>query len=92
MIAVVLVRLAAVLVTLTAAVALAVSLFAPSAAALPGQCLNTPWGGFCDSYGWADGSFQHCESALGFSQCYQACHDPVSNRAVPTDMNPATPC
>jgi hypothetical protein len=65
---------------------------APPAAALPGQCMYTPWGGFCDSAPWQDGSFQHCKSALGFSQCYQACHDPVANQAVPTDLDPRTPC
>lgn len=67
-------------------------LFAPPAAALPGQCVYTPWGGFCDEYAWDDGSFYHCERALGFSQCFQACHDPVANRAVPTDADPRTPC
>jgi hypothetical protein len=72
--------------------ALAAGIYAPSAQALPGQCVNTPWGGFCDSYAWADGSFQHCQGALGFSSCFQACHDPVSNTAVPTDLDPRTPC
>lgn len=75
-----------------AAVGLAAALTAPTAGALPGQCLGTPWGGFCDGYAWEDGSFQHCERALGFSQCYQACHDPVANRAIPTDMDIRTPC
>jgi hypothetical protein len=54
--------------------------------------MYTPWGGFCDEYAWADGSFYHCESALGFSNCFQACHDLVANRAVPTDVDPRTPC
>ena len=84
------------LVALGAAVLVAVGLaggvFAPPAGALPGQCMSSPWGGFCDSYGWADGSFQHCEGAMGFSNCFQACHDPVINRAVPTDLDPRTPC
>lgn len=57
----------------------------------PGQCMYSPWGGFCDSYGWQDGSFQHCESALGFSNCYQACIG-GDGRPYPTDVNPATPC
>lgn len=86
------IRLFVLALTAALTVALAIGVFSPSAAALPGQCVTTPWGGFCDSYGWSDGSFNHCESALGFSQCYQACHDPVSSRPVPTDMNPATPC
>jgi hypothetical protein len=76
---------------LTGALVLAPPLAAP-AAALPGQCMYTPWGGFCDEYAWADGSFYHCESALGFSNCFQACHDLVANRAVPTDVDPRTPC
>ena len=66
-------------------------ILAPPANALPGQCMYTPWGGFCDSYGWQDGSFNHCESAMGFSNCYQACHDAASNRPVPTDLDPNTP-
>jgi hypothetical protein len=78
--------------TVLAAVGVSAALTAPAAQALPGQCIYTPWGGFCDSAPWQDGSFQHCESALGFSQCYQACHDPVANRAVPTDLDPRTPC
>ncbi len=64
----------------------------PVASAVPGQCVYTPYGGFCDSYGWADGSFSHCEGAFGFSNCFRACHDPVVNRAVPTDLDPRTPC
>lgn len=77
-------------------VGLAGALTAPSAGAVPGQCWNSPFGGFCDSQLQADGSFQHCES-VGFGSslyenCYQACHDPVSNRAVPTDYNYNTPC
>ena len=68
----------------------------PAANALPGQCWNTPWGGFCDGPAQADGSFNHCESigfgGSRFQNCYQACHDPVSNRAVPTDLDWNTPC
>lgn len=81
------------IITLTAAaLAGATVAFAPPAAALPGQCAWSPWGGFCDEYAWADGSFYHCERALGFSNCYQACHDPVTARAYPTDTDPRTPC
>lgn len=65
---------------------------APAAHALPGQCFNTPWGGYCDDDVWEDGSFQHCEGAMGFSNCFRACHDPVSNGRVPTDYDRSTPC
>jgi len=69
---------------------------ASPAAALPGQCITSPFGGFCDSTAWADGSFNHCESTgwggFSYSNCFQACHDPVSARAVPTDLDPTTPC
>lgn len=75
-----------------AAVGLAGGVSAPPAGALPGQCMSSPWGGFCDEYAWGDGSFYHCERALGFSNCYQACHDPIANRAYPTDVDPRTPC
>jgi hypothetical protein len=68
----------------------------PVASALPGQCWNTPFGGFCDGAAQIDGSFNHCENigfgSSGFQNCYQACHDPVTNRAVPTDMDMDTPC
>lgn len=30
---------------------------APAALAVPGQYINTPWGGFCDGLPAADGSF-----------------------------------
>lgn len=79
-----------------ASVGLAGGLFAAPATALPGQCWNSPFGGFCDTSPQADGSFNHCETyAFGsssFSNCFQACHDPVSNRAVPTDYDYTTPC
>lgn len=76
-----------------AAVGVAAALTAPSAAAVPGQCVSSPWGGFCDSPAWLDGSFQHCEQAgfggFGYSNCFQACPGPT---AIPTDTDPATPC
>lgn len=79
-----------------AVAATAAALSAPAAAALPGQCWNSPFGGFCDTAPQADGSYQHCESyAFGsssFQNCYQACHDPASNRSVPTDNDYTTPC
>lgn len=74
------------------ALGLSAGVFSPTAAALPGQCMYSPWGGFCDDNGMQDGSFRHCESAMGFSHCFQACHDPVANRAVPTDLDPRTAC
>lgn len=69
--------------------------FAPVATAAPGQCWQSPFGGFCDSMPMADGSFQHCES-VGFGSslyrnCYQACLD-EAGRLVPTDYNYETPC
>lgn len=73
-------------------IGLAAGVFSPPALALPGQCMSTPWGGFCDNPPAADGSFWHCEGAMGFSNCFQACYDPVANRPVPTDMNFNTPC
>lgn len=85
-------RLVALEAAVVTAVGLAAGVFSPSASALPGQCMYTPWGGFCDGGPWADGSFNHCQSALGFMSCFQACHDPVNNVAVPTDMDPRTPC
>jgi hypothetical protein len=78
------------------AVGLSAALSAPLAAALPGQCVSTPFGGFCDGAAEADGSFQHCENSgfgiFSYSRCFQACHDPVSNLAVPTDSDFRTPC
>jgi len=66
------------------------------AQALPGQCFNGPFGGFCDGQPWRDGSFQHCEQAgfgvFSYSNCFQACHDFTSARAVPTDYDENTPC
>ncbi|MFM8598237.1 MAG: hypothetical protein ACKOB8_04430 [Mycobacterium sp.] len=35
-------------------------LTAPAALATPGQCWNSPFGGFCDELPDADGSFRHC--------------------------------
>lgn len=72
--------------------ALALWLTPANAQALPGQCFNTPWGGFCDSEQWADGSFNHCEGAMGFSNCFRACHDPLGNGRIPTDYDANTPC
>lgn len=80
---------------LSAAV-LAAGVFAPTAAALPGQCIQSPFGGYCDGDAMSDGSFNHCESsgfgAFTYRHCFQACHDVASARAVPTDMDMSTPC
>lgn len=69
---------------------------APTASALPGQCWNSPFGGFCDTDGWVDGSFNHCEStgfgSSKYSNCYRACHDIATARAVMTDSDVRTPC
>lgn len=67
-------------------------LLAAPAQALPGQCWNSPFGGYCDTAPLADGSFQHCVSFGSSSFCTQACHDPVTNQAVPTDYDVRTPC
>ena len=74
------------------AAVIAAGVFAPTAAALPGQCWNSPFGGFCDTAPLSDGSYQNCITFGTSSFCQQVCHDPISNRAVPTDMNPETPC
>ena len=75
-----------------AVLGLVAGLPAVPAQALPGQCWNSPFGGFCDTAPLSDGSFQHCLSFGGSSFCTQACHDPVSNQALPTDMDETTPC
>ena len=40
----------------------------------------------------SDGSYQNCITFGTSSYCQQVCHNPVTNQAVPTDMNPNTPC
>lgn len=74
-----------------AGIGLSGAAFPAEAAAVPGQCVMTPWGGFCDNPPVADGSFWHCEGAMGFSNCFQACLG-ADGRPVPTDMNWSTPC
>lgn len=68
---------------------------APVAQALPGQCVSSPWGGFCDSSPSTDGSFSHCENAgwggFSYSNCYQACIG-GDGRPYQTDLDPATRC
>lgn len=67
-------------------------LSAPQASAIPGQCWNSPFGGFCDTAPQADGSYQNCITYGSSSYCRQVCHNPVTNRAVPTDYDFTTPC
>ncbi|MCV7191295.1 hypothetical protein [Mycolicibacterium brumae] len=64
----------------------------PAAQALPGECFDTPFGGYCDTDPWPDGSFQHCEKAFGFTNCFRACHDPSNGGRTPTDADVNTPC
>lgn len=89
-------RVAALGAAVLTAVGLAAGVYAPPAGALPGQCIQGPFGGFCDGSPWQDGSFQHCEQAgfgvFSYSHCFQACHDFVTARAVPTDLDSNTPC
>ena len=77
--------------TLLITLTLGLGLFAtaPVAEAVPGQCMYSPWGGFCDTAPASDGSFNHCESALGFSNCYRACLD-ANGRPYPAPAN--LPC
>lgn len=83
-------RIAAVLVALC----LAAGLFCAPAAALPGQCWRSPFGGFCDTDGWKDASFMHCENVgfggSSYSNCYRACD--YAGRPVMTDLDMTTPC
>lgn len=74
------------------AVGLAGGVFAAPATALPGQCWNSPFGGFCDTQPMSDGSYQNCITFGGSSYCQQVCHNSATNQAVPTDMDPSTPC
>jgi hypothetical protein len=67
-------------------------LLAAPAPALPGQCWNSPFGGFCDSAPMSDGSYQNCVGFGSSSFCQQVCHDYTTNRPYPTDMDPNTPC
>jgi hypothetical protein len=75
-----------------AAVSLSAGLSVPTASAVPGQCWNSPFGGFCDTAPQADGSYQNCITFGSSSYCQQVCHNPVTNQAVPTDYNFTTPC
>lgn len=65
---------------LGAALISAAVVVSPSAQATPGQCVQAGgWGGFCDSLPFTpDGVFQHCENAMGFSNCFLVRPVPVS--------------
>lgn len=65
-----------------AALAASPLLWPESAQASPGQCITSPWGGYCDSLPITrDGVFQHCEGALGFQNCFLV-------RPVPVEVDP----
>lgn len=85
-------RIAALGAAVLMAIGLAAGVFSPTAAALPGQCWNSPFGGYCDTAPLSDGSFQHCLTFGGSSFCTQACHNPLTNQAEPTDMDMRTLC
>ena len=65
------------------------------AQAAPGQCWNSPFGGFCDQMPEADGSFMHCEytgfGSSTYRNCFQVCMN-VNGGIFPTDYNFQTPC
>ena len=48
------------------------------ASATPGQCFTSPWGGFCDGDLLPDGTYRHCEGAMGFANCFYVRPVPVS--------------
>ena len=68
---------------------------APIAVATPGQCWNSPFGGFCDQFPAQDGSFMHCEhtgyGSSTYQNCFQSCIGPAG-QLVPTDYDFKTPC
>lgn len=71
----------------------------PSAQALPGQCVTSGWGGFCDYDAWSDGSYMHKECGpFGICNSFRACHvdpdgaGPQPAGRVATDYDPNTPC
>ena len=77
---------------------LAAGVYAPSlsvARAVPGECVSGPFGGWCDSEPWQDGSFSHCENGgwggWGYSRCFRACLS-SENHPIATDLDPRTAC
>jgi hypothetical protein len=82
--------------TATTVIALATGAYNPPVVqALPGQCWNNPFGGFCDQLPEKDGSFMHCESygfgSSKFQNCFQSCIGPAG-QLMPTDYDLTTPC
>lgn len=79
-----------------AAVVLAGGVSAPPAGAVPGQCVSTPYGGFCDEPVQRDGTYLHTEqSGWGWwysSNAYRVCLR--TGEIFPATMNPDqnTPC
>lgn len=62
---------------ITAAAAVATG----EAHAVPGQCVQTPWGGFCDGPMLPNGTYHHCEGAMGFANCFYV-------RPAPVEVDP----
>lgn len=54
------------------------AILVPKAEASPGQCIQGPFGGFCDGLPGPNGDFYHCEGAFGFSSCFYVRPVPVS--------------
>lgn len=72
--------------TLTVAVLLgaivgAAVILSGKALANPGQCFTSPWGGFCDGDMLPNGTYRHCEGAMGFTNCFYV-------RPAPTSVDP----
>ena len=92
------IRLVALAAAALTAVGLAAGVYAPTlptAQAVPGECVSSPFGGYCDDTPWEDGSFNHCEyGGWGMwrgSRCFRACLDPNAH-PIATDMDPRTAC
>lgn len=73
---------------IAAALAAPIALSTPAQAS-PGMCGGSPWGGFCDTDVWPDGSFMHGVSVFGFWQYTRVCD---GNPPINTDYDPRTPC
>lgn len=57
--------------------AVAAGVLSAPAQATPGQCIYTPWGGFCDGPLLNNGTYHHCEGAMGFTNCFYVRPVPV---------------
>ena len=76
------IRIVTILVLAGAVVYAALAIMAPDANAVPGQCMQSPFGGFCDSqFINPDGSWYHCENVMGWSNCFTV-------RPVPVEIDP----